>query len=106
MHDDQKRPAERYPGYDVMNKRFSPSWNEQTRRVIERRLATPDAPAFFTPGEFETVRAIAAQIVPQHHDQLIPVAALVDRKLYEGTSDGYRLSGMPRDREAWRLGLK
>jgi hypothetical protein len=106
MPDHQKRPADRYPGYDVMKKRFSPSWNDQTRRVIERRMATSDVPAFFTPGEFETVRAIAARIVPQRDDRPIPVAALVDRKLHEDIADGYRVSGMPRQREAWRLGLK
>ena len=31
--------SERYPGYDVLAKRHSPSWNEQTRQVIDRRLA-------------------------------------------------------------------
>src|SRR3954454_6144438 len=106
MPDHQKRPADRYPGYDVMKKRFSPSWNDQTRRVIEPRMAPSDVPAFFTPEEFETVRAIAARIVPQREDKPIPVAALVDRKLQEDIADGYRLSGMPKQREAWRLGLK
>jgi hypothetical protein len=105
MPDNQNRPVERYPGYDVMKKRFSPSWNAQTRRVIERRLAIDDAPCFFTADEFATVRAVAARIVPQHHTDAIPVAALVDHKLHEGISDGYRVAGMPREREAWRLGL-
>ena len=107
MHEAQNKPFERYPGYNVMQKRFSPSWNIQTRRVIERRLATSDAPLFFTPDQFETVRALAARIVPQPcDDALITVAALVDRKLHEGVSDGYRVSSMPREREAWRLGLE
>ena len=104
MRDDQNRPHERYPGYDVMKKRFSPSWNEQTRSVIERRLTSCDAPRFFTPDEFATVGAVAARIVP--HSGAIPVAALVDRKLHDGITDGYRATGMPREREAWRLGLK
>ena len=68
MHEGHDKPVERYPGYDVMRKRFSPSWNDQTRRVVERRLATADRPLFFTPDEFETVRAIAARIVPQRRD--------------------------------------
>ncbi len=107
MREGQDKPVERYPGYDVMRKRFSPSWNVQTRRVIERRLATADAPLFFTPDQFETVRAVAARIVPQRSEgALIPVAALVDRKLHYGISDGYRVSGMPREGEAWRLGLE
>ena len=36
----------RYPGYDVLAKRNTPSWNEQTRQVIDRRLATPREPRF------------------------------------------------------------
>jgi hypothetical protein len=32
---------ERYPGYDVLRKRNSPSWNDQPRAVIDDRLAIP-----------------------------------------------------------------
>ncbi|MET4292384.1 hypothetical protein ABIB06_002137 [Bradyrhizobium sp. LB8.2] len=106
MRDQRSQAGDRYPGYDVMKKRFTPSWNEQTRRVIERRLAVRDEPRFFTPSEFETVCAIAARIVPQQHNpEVIPVAALVDHKLHQGVSDGYRLASMPREGEAWRIGL-
>ena len=30
-----------YPGYDVLSKRNTPSWNEQTRAVIDQRLKSP-----------------------------------------------------------------
>jgi hypothetical protein len=97
----------RYPGYDVLSKRQSPSWNEQTRRVVTRRLAIGGQPRFFSDEEFQTVAAIASRIVPQPADRPpIPVASLVDEKLAAGKSDGYRLAGMPRERDAWRLGLK
>ena len=105
MRDERFRAYRRYPGYDVMNKRLTVSWNEQTRRVVERRLSVSDEPRFFTRWEFETVRAIAARIVPQQ-DTSVPVAALVDSKLSQGKSDGYRLASMPREGEAWRAGLK
>lgn len=97
----------RYPGYDVLSKRQGSSWNEQTRRVISRRLAIGGNPHFFSSDEFHTVIAIAARIVPQPSTRPpIPVAALVDEKLARGASDGFRLAGMPRDGDAWRLGLK
>jgi hypothetical protein len=97
----------RYPGYDVLAKRSGPSWNEQTRRVITRRLAIGGAPRFFTAEEFQTVTAIASRIVPQPAARPpIPVASLVDEKLARRASDGYRPAGMPRDGDAWRLGLK
>lgn len=97
----------RYLGYDVLDKRNTPSWNEQTRRVIDARLALPRHGRFFTEHEYLTVEAIAARIVPQPPDRPpIPVAALVDAKLLADEMDGYRQPGMPRDREAWRRGLR
>ena len=49
---------ERYPGYDVLNKRNSQSWNEQTRRVLDARLAIdPNQHCFFTEEEWPTIRA-------------------------------------------------
>src|SRR5689334_16334050 len=99
--------SSRYPDYDVLAKWSGPSWNEKTRQVIARRLAIAPEPRFFTAEEFETVIAIAARLVPQPATRPpIPVAALIDRKLHDGIMDGYRIAGMPRDGEAWRLGLK
>jgi hypothetical protein len=99
---------DRYPGYDVLSKRDTPSWNEQTRRAIDERLAVrEDEALFFDAHEFATVQAIAACLVPQpQHQPRIPVAALVDRKLHQDQGDGYRHAGMPRLREAWRQSLR
>jgi len=98
--------TERYPDYDVLAKRDSPSWNDITRRVIDRRLATPGQPRFLTAAEFLTLSALADEITPQPADRdAIPVAALIDEKLFASREDGYRGAGMPRQREAWRRGL-
>jgi len=97
----------RFPGYDVLSKRLTQSWNEKTREVITRRLAIDPEPKFFTTEEFRTVRAIADRIVPQPATRPpIPVAALVDEKLHQRKEHGYRHAGMPREAEAWRRGLK
>ncbi|MBL8666272.1 MAG: gluconate 2-dehydrogenase subunit 3 family protein [Rhodospirillales bacterium] len=97
----------RYPGYDVLAKWDTPSWNEPTRRVIGRRLAIRDEPQFFSRGEWATLQAICARIVPQRADRpAIPVAGLVDHKLRSGHGDGYRDARLPELREAWRRGLK
>ncbi|HVY13967.1 MAG TPA: gluconate 2-dehydrogenase subunit 3 family protein [Rhodopila sp.] len=98
---------ERYPGYDVLAKRNTPSWNVQTRRVIDRRLAVPREPRFFSQAEFRTLEAIAARIVPQPPDRPpVPVAALIDDRMVRQQHDGYRPPHMPRDDEAWKLGLR
>jgi hypothetical protein len=97
---------ERFPGYDVLAKRRSPSWNEQTRRVIDQRLAMPREPRFLSPDEFRTLEAVSARIVPQPPDrEPVPIAAMIDAKLLEDKRDGYRDHRLPPLREAWRRGL-
>jgi len=96
----------RYPGYDVLAKRHTPSWNEKTRRVIDQRLAVPREPRFLSSEEFRTLDSISARIVPQPVTRPpVPVAALIDTKLFENKGDGYRDHRLPPMREAWRRGL-
>jgi hypothetical protein len=98
---------DRFPGYDVLSKRWTPSWNHKTREVINRRLALPNEPRFLTGEEFALVTAIAARIVPQpRHRPAVPVAAVIDHQLDRDQGDGYRHAGMPPLREAWRQGLR
>ena len=97
---------DRYPGYDVMAKRHTPSWNETTRRVIDQRLASPRHPRFLTGPEWNTLKAICARIVPQPSDRPpVPLAAMVDGKLFHNNTDGYRHHHLPPLRDAWRRAL-
>ena len=50
--------TDRYPGYDVLAKRWTQSWNEETGEVIDRRLAVPREPRFFSPAEWRTLNAV------------------------------------------------
>lgn len=96
----------RYPGYDVLAKRDTPSWNEQTRKVIDQRLAIANEPKFFSAREWDTLVAVCGRIVPQpRHRPPIPVAGLVDNKLHKNQGDGFRNAKLPPLREAWRIGL-
>ena len=100
--------ADRYPGYDVLKKRNSPSWNDQTRRVIDRRLRIdPNAHRFFTDAEWPTLRALCDRIVPQTvaRPQPVPLAAMIEEKMLSTVSEGYRHAELPPMREAWRRGL-
>ncbi len=97
---------DRYPGYDVLAKRNTPSWNEQTRRVIDERLAITNTPQFLSGSEWQTLSAICDRIVPQpDHRASVPIAAMVDRKLANDERDGYRQASLPPLREAWQRGL-
>lgn len=96
---------EPYPGYDVLAKRDTPSWNDKTRRTIAARLALAAlSPRFFDDAEFRLLRALCDTICPQEPKR-VPVAALVDEKMYLNRADGFRLASMPEMREAWRRGL-
>jgi Gluconate 2-dehydrogenase subunit 3 len=100
--------TDRYPGYDVLAKRDSPSWNEQTRQVIDARLALdPAVHRFFSDTEWPTMLAICERIVPQPEGRThpAPVAALVDEKLHKDDRDGYRDARLPHLKEAWRRGV-
>jgi hypothetical protein len=99
---------ERYPGYDVLRKHDSPSWNDQTRAVIDERLAIdPNTRRFFTEDEWPTMRAVCDRIVPQTvaRPRPVPLAAMVDQKLQASASEGYRYAELPPMQEAWRGGL-
>lgn len=98
--------TDRFPGYDVLSKRDTPSWDEITRRVVDERLATPQRPRFLTPEAFETAEALCRRIVPQPNSRPeVPLAALLDAKLLANHGDGFREAGMPYMRDAWRDGL-
>jgi hypothetical protein len=98
--------SERYPGYDVLSKRWTPSWDAVTRRVVDRRMAPPPGPRFFSADEWRTLQAVCARILPQPKGRApVPLAAYVDLKLHDDVRDGWRRAGMPPPGEAWRRGL-
>lgn len=98
--------APRYPGYDVLAKRNTPSWDKKTREVIDRRLATPDVPRFFTSAEWAIADALCRRIVPQTGEtDAVSLVALLDAKLLANDGAGFREAEMPYMRDAWRKGL-
>lgn len=96
----------RYPGYDVLAKRNTPSWNERTREVVDARVAIEPKPRFFQPEEWRTLEAMCDRVMPQPVGRpRVPIAALVDRQMLKGKTKGYRLADMPQPGEAWRQAL-
>ena len=97
--------ADRFPDYDVLAKRDTPSWNPQTRKVIDDRLATEE-PDVLTPEARATLRKVVDRIVPQpEHRPPTNAAALVLHKIMANRSDGFRHNKLPEVREAWDRGL-
>jgi hypothetical protein len=96
----------RFPGYDVLKKRNTLSWNEATRQAIDRRLAVHPGPRFFSDTDWLTLGAVCARIVPQPEDRPpVPLPAYVDEKMFENTIDGYRFAKLLPQGEAWKAAL-
>ncbi|MBW4092296.1 MAG: gluconate 2-dehydrogenase subunit 3 family protein [Proteobacteria bacterium] len=97
---------DRFPGYDVANKRDTLSWDAVTRTAINRRLAVPHEPRFLAPPQWRTLDALCRRILPQPADRPpIPLAALLDATLCAGGTQGFRVHPLPHDPDAWKHGL-
>ena len=95
-----------YAHYDVLEKRDSPSWNDQTREVVSRRLGEPPKRRFLTEAEWNLLEAVVARLLPQaDRADPVPITPWIDEMLAANRGPGYRYSDMPPMREAWRQGL-
>lgn len=93
-----------YPGYDVLRKWDSPSFNDATRAVLHRRLHDVPERQFFSEAEFALLTAACARLLATPPGEP-PIASWIDADLAAGRGEGFRAPGVPRAGEAWRLGL-
>ena len=95
-----------YRSYDVLDKWDTPSWNDQTREVVRKRLDEVPGRRFLTEEEWSLLEAAAARIIPQpDRDEPVPIVPWIDEMLHGNHGPGYRYEGMPQMREAWRRGI-
>lgn len=96
-----------YPGYSTLAQQAF--WDEATRKEILDRIKEPPPIRFFSPEEAEVMQAVVDRIIPQEdrvEARRIPVLPAIDKRLHDGTIDGYRFEDMPPDQEVFRLGIK
>ena len=99
--------ADRFPGYDVLSKRGTQSWNPRTRAAVDRRLAMPAPDGVLDETELMTLRALVARIAPQPRGR--PPAntvALLLEKVARNAGDGFRPASLPATAQAWRIILR
>lgn len=97
-----------FPGYDVLDKWNSPSFNDQTREVIARRLDDVPPRRFLDEAHWATLVALCGRVIPQperSEARRVPIAPWIDAALYERRGTGTRYANMPTDRDAWTQGL-
>ncbi len=91
-------------------------WAGLLRAPVDQRVratlavrALADDPAYvpraLTPGQLETLRAVAAIVVPQPEGGRIDLAARLDRQLAKGEGDGWRPADLPPDAVTTALAL-
>ena len=96
------RPS-RFPGFDVLDE--ADRWDAVTAGVVLARLTPSPELSFFTGVEQATAEALCDQLLAQHEEPRVPVAALIDVRLAMGETDGWHYADMPEDAEAWRQTL-
>lgn len=98
----------RFPTYDVLDKWDTPSWNDQTRATVAKRLHEIPHRRFFSEDEWELLQAICDRLIPQpdRPDNKVPIVPFIDERLHENKGNGYRYEEMPPARDAWRIGIR
>lgn len=97
-----------FPGYDVLDKWDSPSFNEQTREVLVHRLDAVPSRRFFDAIQWATLVAVCDRVIPQperRRAERVPIAPWLDAALYEQRGAGTRYASMPDHGAAWQQGL-
>jgi hypothetical protein len=97
---------ERFPGYDVLAARDTPSWNAKTRHVIDERLSLQVPQGVLSPVRFATLRTVVQRLCPDPAGRpATTTLAMVARRVADDACDGYRHHRLPRTRECWERGL-
>ena len=94
---------DRFPGYDVLSQ--APNWDDTTAELVLARLEPPAPLRFFRPAEAATASALFDQLLHQRQEPRVPVLSMVDARLADGETDGWRYDDMPEDAEAFRMSL-
>jgi hypothetical protein len=91
----------RFPGFDVLSE--APHWDTVTAAVVTARTGPFADPRFFTDTEQACAAALLDLLTGQCDVDLgVPVLRMIDTRLTDGETDGWRYADMPEDGQAWR----
>jgi hypothetical protein len=93
----------RFPGYDVVAQ--ASTWDAVTAGVVLARLGPPPPLRFFTLAEEVVARPLLDRLLAQDGEPRLPVLELIDARLAERETDGWRYDDMPEDGAAWKRSL-
>ncbi len=96
-----------YPGYSTLDQQGF--WDAATRAVVLRRLDEPPPIRFFDSDEVRVLTVVCEHVLPQDDRPAahrIPIVPLIDERLFEHRTRGYRFENMPPHGEAYRLAIQ
>jgi hypothetical protein len=91
---------DRFPGFEVLDQ--ARAWDPATAGKVMERVGIPPDIRFFTPDEEAAATALFDRLLDMEPMNRVPVVALVDARLAEEETDGWRYTDMPEDGDAWR----
>ena len=97
---ERARDESRFPGFDVLDQREH--WDPVTAGVVLSRIGMAPDIRFFTPDEQAVATALCDQLLDESEHGRLPVVNLIDSRLAEQETDGWRYEDMPEDSQAWR----
>ncbi|MEU1817691.1 GMC family oxidoreductase [Streptomyces roseifaciens] len=92
-----------FAGYDVLAQ--AGTWDAATSGVVLSRTAVQPGLRFFTLAEEAVAGPLFDHLLAQWDDPRVPVLQMIDARLAELETDGWRFADMPEDDEAWRCSL-
>jgi hypothetical protein len=98
----RQAPA-RFPGFRSLSQ--LKHWDSATAATVVSRTGPPADIRFFTPVEQSVVTALCDQLLDLRGNTTVPVLSMIDARLAEQQTDGWRYQDMPEDGEAWRRSL-
>lgn len=102
---EDRSPGPRFPDFDVLSQ--SERWDSVTAGVVLARLGPQPPLRHFTPEQEAVARPLLDLILDQHDGtSRLPVVEVIDSRLAEMVTDGWRYDDMPHDPEAWTASLE
>lgn len=93
----------RFPGFDTVAQRDH--WDAVTAGVVLARLGPAPDIRYFTPAEEAVATSLCDRLLAQEEGARLPIVNLIDARLAESETDGWRYEDMPEDGQAWRDSL-
>jgi Gluconate 2-dehydrogenase subunit 3 len=96
----------RFPGFDVLDQ--ARHWDPVTAGVVLGRVGRPPDIRFFSTAEEATATALCGRLLGEDGDgkPKVAVVPMIDARLAEQQTDGWRYDDMPEDGQAWRDTLR